>query len=358
MKLSFNKYYIIFNLLGWVLLFLFTLTIKKIYLFEGEDISEARFKYLWIEGFACGFLAFVISFVVSVFIDLKLNFSSIKRLDILKVLGLFLIIQLLYSFLIWPVLDFVDFFGGSLPNISGGPMSFGGRVSNFLYFGTLFVIWLFTFLTIKIYHQLKSVQLKQLQLESNLKESQLNTLKGQINPHFMFNSLNNIRGLMLEDVDKARKMLTNLSETLRYSLTKSDINSISLEDELEMVENYVEISKIQFENRLQFEKHVDKNSLDKQIPPMIIQMLIENALKHGISNLKQGGKVVLSTTIIDNQLQIEVANSGTLQTTENTTQLGLRNIKRRLELLYGNKATFTLKEIENQVVATIKMPLI
>jgi LytS/YehU family sensor histidine kinase len=124
-----------------------------------------------------------------------------------------------------------------------------------------------------------------LELESNLKESQLNTLKGQINPHFMFNSLNNIRGLMLEDVTAARNMLTSLSETLRYSLTKSESNSIALEDELDMVKNYIELSKIQLESRLQFESFIDENSLSTQIPPMIIQMLIENAIKHGISNL-------------------------------------------------------------------------
>ena len=358
MKLSFNKYYIVFNLLGWILLFLFTLTIRKIYLFEDEDISDARFRYLWAEGIACGFLGFAMSFVVSLFVDFKLNFSAIKKLDVLKVLILFLFIQLMYSVLIWPLLDFVDFFGGSLPEISGGPLTLAGRISNFLYFGTLFVIWLFVFLTIKIYYQLKKVQLKQLQLEANLKESQLNTLKGQINPHFMFNSLNNIRGLMLEDVDKARGMLTSLSETLRYSLTKSDVNSISLEDELEMVENYIEISKIQFENRLQFKTDIVPGSLNKQIPPMIIQMLVENALKHGISNLKSGGEVRLTTTVNNEQLQIEVANSGTLHKSKNTTQLGLQNIKKRLELLYGKEATFTLTEIENEVVATIKMPLI
>lgn len=358
MKLSFNKYYIIFNLIGWILLFLFTLTIRKIYLFEGEGITEARFKYLWTEGFACGFLAFVLTFVVSFFIDSKLNYTKIWKLDIFKVLALFLIIQLLYSLLIWPLLEFVDFFGGSIKNIAGGPMTIAGKISNFLYFGTLFIIWLFVFLTIKIYHQLKKVQLKQLQLESNLKESQINTLKGQINPHFMFNSLNNIRGLMLEDVDKARKTLTNLSETLRYSLTKSEANSISLEDELEMVENYVDISKIQFENRLQFKTDIDEASLHKQIPPMIIQMLIENALKHGISKLKNGGKVSLSTVVKENQLQIKVTNSGTLNETENSTQLGLQNIKKRLDLLYNKRAIFTLEEIENQVIATIKMPIV
>jgi LytS/YehU family sensor histidine kinase len=196
-----------------------------------------------------------------------------------------------------------------------------------------------------------------LELESNLKESQLNTLKGQINPHFMFNSLNNIRGLMLEDVTAARNMLTSLSETLRYSLTKSESNSIALEDELDMVKNYIELSKIQLESRLQFESFIDENSLSTQIPPMIIQMLIENAIKHGISNLIEGGKVSLSTEIKKNKLRIEVVNTGILKQSENSTQLGLKNIKRRLDLLYGESATFSLNELENQVVATILIPL-
>lgn len=173
----------------------------------------------------------------------------------------------------------------------------------------------------------------------------------------MFNSLNNIRGLMLEDVTAARNMLTSLSETLRYSLTKSESNSIALEDELDMVKNYIELSKIQLESRLQFESFIDENSLSTQIPPMIIQMLIENAIKHGISNLIEGGKVSLSTEIKKNKLRIEVVNTGILKQSENSTQMGLKNIKRRLDLLYGESATFSLNELENQVVATILIPL-
>ena len=89
-----------------------------------------------------------------------------------------------------------------------------------------------------------------------LKQAQLNTLKGQINPHFMFNSLNNIRGLMLEDVERSREMLTKLSEMLRYSLTKASNNAIALSEELEMVENYIELSKIQFEDRPHYQESV------------------------------------------------------------------------------------------------------
>ena len=353
MKLSLNKFYIIFNFLGWLLLFTTTLAGPKLFL-SGEVLPPERALYYCLETIACTILAFIFSFAISFFIDKKINFNSNWKRITWKIFIIFTIVQTFYSLFIWPILDFVQAYAKYQP-ISG--MTFSGKIYNVFYFATLFVIWLFVFLTIKIYHQLKKVQFRQLALEANLKESQLNTLKGQINPHFMFNSLNNIRGLMLEDVTKARNMLTSLSETLRYSLTKSDVNSISLEDELEMVENYVAISKIQFEDRLQFETHIDKASLTKQIPPMIVQMLIENALKHGISNLKNGGKVSLSTSTKEAQLQIEVTNSGTLQTSKNSTQLGLKNIKKRLELLYGEAAIFTLKEIENQVVATIKIPL-
>ena len=352
MKLSLNKYYLIFNLIGWVLIFFFTLAVRKMI---GVEIPPERVKYLIAESVACGTLAYLLTFIVSYFIDVKVDFNNIKRSDVFKVILFFLGIQFIYTLLLWPLLDVIDFWGGSRGTSSD--MTFIPLLFNAIYFATLFVIWLFVFFTIKMYHHLNVVKVKQLELESNLKESQLNTLKGQINPHFMFNSLNNIRGLMLEDVGRARNMLTNLSETLRYSLTKSDVDSIALEDELEMVENYIEISRIQLEDRLQFETKIDENTLNKQIPPMIIQMLVENAIKHGISSLKTGGILSLSTHIINNVLEIEVSNPGKLKETNNTTKLGLKNIKRRLELLYGNRATFNLNEADNKVIATVKIPL-
>lgn len=223
---------------------------------------------------------------------------------------------------------------------------------------SLFIIgaWTTTYLVIKLLLKLNRDRIERLQLNTHLKQAQLNTLKGQINPHFMFNSLNNIRGLMLEDVAKSRDMLTKLSEILRYSLTKNNVNGISVQEELEMVDNYIDLSKIQFENRLEFEKEVDENTLQLQIPPMIIQLLIENAAKHGISNLKNGGRITL--TIKKNvALTIEIRNTGKLKIAKNSTQLGLKNIKQRLKLLYADKASFNLDEKEGEVVAAIKIPL-
>lgn len=217
--------------------------------------------------------------------------------------------------------------------------------------------WTIFYMSVKIVFKLNADRLERSELNAALKQSQLNTLKGQINPHFMFNSLNNIRGLMLEDVDRSRDMLTKLSEMLRYSLTKNDINSIALREELEMVENYVALSKIQMEERLVFETDIPANTLDLPIPPMIIQLLVENAAKHGISKIKSGGKIFLKAAASDKQLLITVTNTGALSIAKDSTQLGLKNIRQRLRLLYGEKASFSLVEMNGEVISSIIIPL-
>ena len=226
--------------------------------------------------------------------------------------------------------------------------------------GSLFSVfgWVILYLVIKLLLKLNADRIERLELNATLKQAQLNTLKGQINPHFMFNSLNNIRGLMLEDVEKSRDMLTKLSEMLRYSLTKNNVNAIALKDELEMVENYVDLSKIQFEDRMTFVKDIAPESLKLEIPPMIIQLIVENAAKHGIGNLKEGGVIKLKTSVEDQTLHIMVTNSGKLKLDSGSTQLGLQNIRQRLKLLYGGKATFSLEQHENEVLAHIKIPVL
>ncbi len=228
-----------------------------------------------------------------------------------------------------------------------------------LTFNSLMIIfgWVICYLVIKLLLKLNADRMERLELNSSLKQAQLNTLKGQINPHFMFNSLNNIRGLMLEDVDKAREMLTKLSEMLRYSLTQNNINTIPLHEELEIIDHYMDLSKIQLEERLTFTKQIDPKSKAILIPPMIIQLLIENAVKHGISNLKKGGQIRLVTQLQGDHLMIEVRNTGRLILRENTTKLGLNNIEERLRLLHGRRASFELKEEHSMVIATINIPI-
>ena len=358
MKLTKNKYYIISSFIGWILLFFFTLTTLKVYRnLDNKGETNARIQYVIYEGFSCAILAFILSYLVALFIDQYIDFRKVTRIDIIKLALVFISSQIIYSGLLWPLLIYIDQFINSGVFKESDFSMFYIKLYNIPFFATLFFIWFFVYITINIYHQLKRVQLKQYKLEANLKESQLNTLKGQINPHFMFNSLNNIRGLILEDTRKSREMITRLSDMLRYSLTKNDVDAIALEDELEMVDNYVAISKIQMEERLQFEKNILVNTLGIKIPPMIIQMLVENAAKHGIANSKKGGVITLNIKQEGKQLLIEVCNSGKLLISTESTQLGLKNIKQRLSLLYKGAAYFNLEEKSNQVVATIQIPL-
>ncbi len=125
-------------------------------------------------------------------------------------------------------------------------------------FGSIVTIfgWVICYYSIKLFIKHKNDEAEQLEYTSILKEAELNTLKGQINPHFMFNSLNNIRGLMLEDVEKSRIMLNKLSEMLEYTLVKNKVDAITVKDEMEMVDNYIDLSKIQLEARLKFVKEI------------------------------------------------------------------------------------------------------
>ena len=348
-------YYWSIQIVVWTLL---SVLVAFSYWFGGNQL-ELKLWQLILDFSVIMVLTVITSHLLKQALNRFVKFDNLKLIDGFNVVwllfvftSLFYVAFLLYNYLVYNYLyDRSDVLSHESQNLKN-------NIIVFINYGLYFIVWTVFYVAIKGLMQLNKSREARLALEANLKESQLNTLKGQINPHFMFNSLNNIRGLMLEDVSKARVMLTNLSETLRYSLTKSEVNAIALEDELEMVENYVAISKIQFEDRLQFTTDLDSNTLSCKIPPMIIQMLVENALKHGISNLKKGGQVCLITKIEEDQLNIIVSNSGVLNVAQNSTQLGLKNIKQRLKLLYGASAMFNLVEKDNRVVATIKMPLL
>jgi len=357
MKLISSFKYHFFSLLGFVAFVFLTLSANKLFYKYSTPHDENTINlicYYALEGVLCGALAWVLSYIILYFFEKLIDFGNLKQKYIWAIVGIFSVVQVVYSFAIWPMLDaaYEMYIGIPLPLTSVM------RVGNIPYFALIFLLWMFIIISFKLHSYINQVTLNQIQLESSLRESQLNTLKGQINPHFMFNSLNNIRGLILEDTTRARDMITRLSEMLRYSLTKNDVNTIAIKEELQTVENYIEISKIQFEERLKFTMNVNPDVLNLSIPPMIIQMLIENAVKHGIGKIKEGGTVNLTVDKSDNnELVIIVQNSGKLSIEEGTTRLGLENIKKRLSILFGNKAGFTLIEKDTFVEAKITIPL-
>ncbi|MCW8880030.1 MAG: histidine kinase [Kangiellaceae bacterium] len=225
-----------------------------------------------------------------------------------------------------------------------------------------FVIWGVTLQTATNFSYFRKVQEDNESISLKLQEAQLNTLIGQLNPHFLFNGLNNIRSLILEDAPKARDMITSLSEILRYSLMSHKTKQVELQDELDVVEAYIELARIQYENRFIFSMDLDSSLVSRRIPPMSIQLLIENAVKHGIDRVVDNGILELSIQKIqDDKLLIQVKNSGEYnpdktRANQRNTGIGLTNIRDRIHLLYGEGARLTVEQQGDLVVAKLVLP--
>ncbi len=206
--------------------------------------------------------------------------------------------------------------------------------------------------------------------KQELASSQLHNLLQQLNPHFLFNVLNNIRALILEDPNRARDAVAQLSDMLRYSLTQFEMNKVSFAEELAIVQEYLSLCKIQFEHRLTYSFAIEPSLNQALIPRMLLQLCIENAIKHGIGKLKQGGLITVSAQAENNSLLIAITNpmpkqkSQPLNDQEQGRGIGLRNIKQRFTLLYPKAQYAETARIEldtnnsdGLATVTINLPL-
>jgi hypothetical protein len=202
---------------------------------------------------------------------------------------------------------------------------------------------------------------KSLQLEASIKEIELSNLKSQLNPHFMFNALNSIRALVDENPGKAKQAINQLSSLLRNSLVSEKRSLTSFDEEMKLVRDYLGLESIRFEERLKTEFDVDPESKDFMVPPLMIQTLVENGIKHGISKLTEGGLVQIRTKVDGDHLKIHIRNSGKFVVNGHKKDtgggLGLENTKQRLKLIYGDEASFRiLTEKDNFVLTEIIIP--
>jgi len=181
----------------------------------------------------------------------------------------------------------------------------------------------------------------------------------QLNPHFMFNAMNGIRALIEEDPEKAKRSITQLSNIFRYSLNVERSETVPLEDEIKTVNDYLTLEQVRYEERLRFSVDIEPAVYFVEIPPMMVQTLVENGIKHGISKLPKGGSISVKAAKNGDNLIIKISNSGNLNEAEmnNSKGFGLANTKHRLSLLYGEKASFTIKNAEKMVEAVIKIPI-
>jgi len=221
----------------------------------------------------------------------------------------------------------------------------------------LFLVWqLFYFFT-KYFRKIRAFQLEQIKNESAIKEFELNNLKSQLNPHFIFNALNIIKALVDEDPAKAKNSINKLSNILRSSLTAAKNKTIAFREEFQTIQDYLELEKLRYEERLNIIFNVPAEVLPIQVPPIMVQTLVENAVKHGIIKVINQGFVELTAKLDGDYLRIIIRNSGTLGNLE-SGGLGVINTRQRLEILYPKNHSFDIRQAETDIVeVSLKIPI-
>lgn len=199
---------------------------------------------------------------------------------------------------------------------------------------------------------------KEVRLQLALREAELRALEAQINPHFLFNCLNSIRALVVENPPLAQDMITRFASILRYNLNRDLNHTVPLSAEVEVVRDYLALESVRLEDRLRLELAVDPAAGKALIPPMLLQTLVENALKHGIAALPEGGDLQIRAHLEGDQLILEVINTGRIaEPKPGSTQVGLANTRERLRILYGSRASVELRNRDDgHVAATVLIP--
>ncbi|MBK7872179.1 MAG: histidine kinase [Saprospiraceae bacterium] len=214
--------------------------------------------------------------------------------------------------------------------------------------------WLlfFIFAAIDYYKMFKNKQLELIKLENQLSNAELNALRLQLHPHFLFNTLNTISSLMEISIKDAQKIVSKLGILLRTLLDKERRNLISLSEELNFIKSYLDIEQVRFHDRLKIVYQIEEEVLDVPVPALILQPLVENAIKHGFSKQVGEGRIALIAKKIESGIQLIVQDDGkgAEQTSEELLQsgIGLRNVKERLELLYRDKASMRIFTIPDK----------
>lgn len=212
------------------------------------------------------------------------------------------------------------------------------------------------------YQRYRDREVQAARLKEQLAQAQLQALRAQLQPHFLFNTLNSIVGLVRNNENKAAITMTaQLSELLRHVLDQSDKQEVPLRDELETTQQYLDIQQTRFSDRLSIRMDIDPDTLQAKVPSLILQPLVENAFRHGVSSLTTASQIALTTERENGSLRIEVYNDGPALPSnwklDECTGIGLANTSARLKQLYGGRHTFTLaNKGDSGVAANIVIP--
>jgi two-component system, LytTR family, sensor kinase len=239
-----------------------------------------------------------------------------------------------------------------IPRERAGALSaiFAGHVA-------ILLIWCGIYLTVHFLRGTRRAETEKWRLQVAMRDAELRALRAQLNPHFLFNSLNSLRGLVGEDPGRAREAITGLAGLLRHAVQLSRLQTVPLGRELEATRHYLDLEAIRFESRLRYQIDVEPAALEHPVPPMLLQTLVENAIKHGISRLPEGGMVRIEAHKSAADLSIRVTNTGSLTHVGEGSGTGMANSLERLRLLFGDRAELTLApDGGGGVVCTVVVP--
>lgn len=217
----------------------------------------------------------------------------------------------------------------------------------------IFGLWTATWAVLHLLRRSRTSELARLRAESQRNALELDALRARLNPHFVFNALNNVRALINEEPARAREVVTRLSNILRHALEHSQREATSLREELAVVDDYLAVESVHYEERLRVHRDIARDALDAQLPPMLLQLLVENAIKHGIARTPGGGELGLSAWRHDGRLAIEVSNPGRVDDGEGGHGVGLAYLRARLAREPGHR--FELLQNGARVLARLEI---
>lgn len=274
-----------------------------------------------------------------------------------------LVVDLLHYWLLWPLAQLPLLWQGQVfVWFDAQPM--GSKLPLLL---LLYLVWSMLYLTLSRQQDVRHGEQQRQQLELHMTEARLSSLLAQLSPHFMFNCINNIRALILEDSHSARQMLTHFADLLRYQIQAQSDALVPLREELLVLDDYLALLRIQFEQRLQWQADVAPDCLARPVPRLALQLLVENAVKHGIGRRQAGGCIELKVERLESQqwllqvsnpglLTAHIAPQGLQAQDPGNTGTGLVNLRQRLALLYGNEASLQLVQDGDWVRARLILP--
>lgn len=220
----------------------------------------------------------------------------------------------------------------------------------------VFAIWTLCYAVALTRRRANRFELDKLQLGVSVKDAELRALQAQINPHFFFNCLNSIRALAYQDADACARAINCLASMMRHNLQTHHTALVPLADELQAVQAYLTMEQLRFDERLVFSAHIEDGVGKVRLPPLVLQTLVENAIRHGVERSRVPCQITLQARRRDGAVEIRVANQGQLAEHSQSTRLGLANARQRLLLQCGPGASCTLSAGAGWVYATIILP--